>query len=91
MKGYQVKAWAQLMLCVCVQHKFRLWGVEVCPNSFYQFKHQPVCTCHIAVPDWLNALIYIGAVASGIIVPLGISILIYDYCKERQKGAVYGF
>ena len=80
------------MLCVLVSSiRSDYWGVEVCPNSFYQFKAQLVYTCHIAVPDWLNALIYIGAVASGIIVPLGISILIYDYCKERQKGAVYGF
>jgi len=44
---------------------------------------------HITVPDGLKALIYIGAVASAILFPLGLSIVIYHYCKERGKGILF--
>ena len=52
--------------------------------------HQEMCMykCCITAPDWVDALIYIGAVASGIILPLGLSIIIYHYCKDRQRGTV---
>ena len=48
--------------------------------------HQEMYECCIAAPVWVDALFYIGAVASGLILPLGISILIYDYCKEGRRG-----
>lgn len=40
----------------------------------------------ITVRERLYALLCIGAVTSGIIFPLGISILIYYICTQRQKG-----
>lgn len=41
---------------------------------------------HIAVPNWLKALVYIGGIVIGLIIPLAIFILIYDYCREANKG-----
>ena len=43
---------------------------------------------HITVPGYLKALIYIGAVASAILFPLGLSILISHYYRERKKGII---
>ena len=44
---------------------------------------------HITVPDGLKALIYIGAVASAILFPLGLLIVIYHYYEERGKGILF--
>ena len=48
-----------------------------------------MCICIIVSIDH-KALVYIGGVASAVIFPLGILILIYHYCCERQQG-VYVF
>ena len=39
---------------------------------------------HIIVSNCKKALVYIGGVASAVIFPLGLLILIYHYCCERQ-------
>ena len=49
---------------------------------------QEMYECCIAAPVWVDALFYIGAVASAIILPLGISILIYNYCKVGRRGTM---
>ena len=61
----------------------------MCVWTWIIYSHvQYIIILHITVPLWLKALIYIGAVASAIIFPFGLSILVYHFYRQRERGKI---